>query len=200
MTYKECKLAALQKMFSAGAEFDETDDTIDDYLGAMPYAINEAIHRIVAVRPLRKSTEISVNASEREQGLNMEEVAYDYKNAGNLEVYLLNEDNVPEKIKYVRIVAGKYLIIPPVREDSTVILYYDAVPTRIKPDTKDDARLPLDEDACTLIPLYVAAELYKDDDITVATYYMNEFENGLALLVKQDSGILTDQFTSESGW
>ena len=36
--------------------------------------------------------------------------------------------------------------------------------------------LKLPEDACVLIPLYIASELYKDDDISQATAYRNEFE------------------------
>ena len=35
------------------------------------------------------------------------------------------------------------------------------------------------EDACVLIPLYIASQLYKDDDISQATAYRNEFEVGL---------------------
>lgn len=37
----------------------------------------------------------------------------------------------------------------------------------------------LPESACVLIPLYIASQLYKDDDIAQATAYRNEFEVGL---------------------
>lgn len=52
------------------------------------------------------------------------------------------------------------------------------VPT-IDNDTEDDYEVELDESACVLIPLYIASELYKDDDIALATQYRNEFEAGL---------------------
>lgn len=45
--------------------------------------------------------------------------------------------------------------------------------------TKDDYEIELPEDACVLIPLYIASQLYKDDDISQATAYRNEFEVGL---------------------
>ena len=52
------------------------------------------------------------------------------------------------------------------------------VPT-IDNDTEDNYEVELDESACVLIPLYIASELYKDDDIALATQYRNEFEAGL---------------------
>lgn len=39
--------------------------------------------------------------------------------------------------------------------------------------------LTIPEDACVLIPLYIASQLYKDDDVSQATAYRNEFEAGL---------------------
>ena len=49
----------------------------------------------------------------------------------------------------------------------------------IDKNTLDDYKLKIPEDACVLIPLYIASQLYKDDDISQATAYRNEFEVGL---------------------
>lgn len=46
-------------------------------------------------------------------------------------------------------------------------------------DTADDYQFSIPDDACVLIPLYIASQLYKDDDISQATAYRNEFEIGL---------------------
>lgn len=46
-------------------------------------------------------------------------------------------------------------------------------------DTAPETEIDLPEDACALIPLYIASELYKDDDVALATTYRNEFEVGL---------------------
>lgn len=54
---------------------------------------------------------------------------------------------------------------------------------KIDNDTDDNFVLTLPEDACVLIPLYIASQLYKDDDISQATAYRNEFEIGLQDLV-----------------
>lgn len=50
---------------------------------------------------------------------------------------------------------------------------------RIDNKTSNDYEFKLAEDACVLIPLYIASQLYKDDDISQATAYRNEFEVGL---------------------
>lgn len=42
MTWKEVKLATLQKMFSAeGLTINEADDSVSEYINAMPQAANE---------------------------------------------------------------------------------------------------------------------------------------------------------------
>lgn len=46
-------------------------------------------------------------------------------------------------------------------------------------DTPVNEVIELPDDACVLIPLYIASQLYKDDDISQATAYRNEFEVGL---------------------
>lgn len=50
---------------------------------------------------------------------------------------------------------------------------------KIEDDTDIDDEIDLPESACVLIPLYIASQLYKDDDISQATAYRNEFEIGL---------------------
>lgn len=46
-------------------------------------------------------------------------------------------------------------------------------------ETPSEEVIGLPDDACVLIPLYIASQLYKDDDISQATAYRNEFEVGL---------------------
>ena len=51
-----------------------------------------------------------------------------------------------------------------------------------------------------LLPLYMASQLYKDDDITLATMYRNEFEVAFSLLQRADTGEVGGQFTCATGW
>lgn len=50
---------------------------------------------------------------------------------------------------------------------------------KIENTTEDTYEIELPDDVCVLIPLYIASQLYKDDDISQATVYRNEFEVGL---------------------
>lgn len=79
-------------------------------------------------------------------------------------------------------------------------LYYRAYPVEITPETEDDYELPIDPEVYTLLPLYMASQLYKDDDNGIATSYRNEFEVGFDRLVNSANLSAYEQFTSESGW
>lgn len=67
--------------------------------------------------------------------------------------------------------------------DNTIKKYNKKTVDKIDDTTKDDYIINYPEDACVLIPLYIASQLYKDDDISQATAYRNEFEIGLQDLI-----------------
>lgn len=79
-------------------------------------------------------------------------------------------------------------------------VYYKAYPHQITEDTPDDYVLSVDPEVATLIPLYVASQIYKDDDNTIATAYRNEFEVAFERLKDSVSTPSAEKFTSESGW
>ena len=69
-----------------------------------------------------------------------------------------------------------------------IYVYDEGKYTKVKLDhvtyeTEADIEIGLPDDACVLIPLYIASQLYKDDDISQATAYRNEFEAGLQDLI-----------------
>ena len=79
-------------------------------------------------------------------------------------------------------------------------VYYRAYPMEITANTDGDTVLPLDPEVYALLPLYMASQLYKDDDNGIATAYRNEFEVGFERLVNSANLSAYEQFTSESGW
>lgn len=79
-------------------------------------------------------------------------------------------------------------------------IYYRAYPQKITDSTPDDYVLELDPDVEALVPLYMASQLYKEDDNSLATSYRNEFEIGLQSLKDAIKAPMSEQFTSESGW
>lgn len=79
-------------------------------------------------------------------------------------------------------------------------VYYRAYPEPLTKDTEDDYELPIDPEVYALLPLYMASQLYKDDDQGIATSYRNELEVGFERLVNSANLSAYEVFTSESGW
>lgn len=79
-------------------------------------------------------------------------------------------------------------------------VYYRAYPEQFTKDTEDDYELPIDPEVYALLPLYMASQLYKDDDNGIATSYRNEFEVGFERLVNSANLSAYEVFTSDSGW
>lgn len=79
-------------------------------------------------------------------------------------------------------------------------VYYKAYPQEITLETPDEEELTLDPEVEALLPLYMASQLYKDDDAGISTVYRNEFEVAFERLKDSVSAPSSERFTSESGW
>lgn len=95
--------------------------------------------------------------------------------------------------------AGKTLVFD-AKTEGNYRIYYNALPVEITAGTEDDYDLPLDREVAALLPMYMASELYKDDDVAIATSYRNEFEVGFDRLKNPQPSGQTERVTSESGW
>lgn len=97
-------------------------------------------------------------------------------------------------------VEGGDILLLPRSMPGNYIVYYKAFPTAITISTADDYVMPVTPEVATLLPLYMASQLYKDDDNGVATAYRNEFEVAFNRLKNPNEGANAERFTSESGW
>lgn len=79
-------------------------------------------------------------------------------------------------------------------------IYYKAYPQQITVETVDTEELAIDDEVAPLLPLYMASQLYKDDDNGIATSYRNEFEVAFERLYKNNVSPSAEAFISESGW
>lgn len=93
----------------------------------------------------------------------------------------------------------KVLVLPRDKKGNYKV-HYKAYPPIITLDTSDDEELPLDPEVAALLPLYMASQLYKDDDIGTATSYRNEFEVAFDRLVKNVQAPSSEHFRSLTGW
>lgn len=82
----------------------------------------------------------------------------------------------------------------------TYTVYYKKYPQSITSETEDDYEFILDPEVAALIPLYMASQLYKDDDNAIATVYRNEFEVAFERLTQFAEVPRKEEFVSESGW
>ena len=198
MTWYDVKLAALQKMFASdGTDISNPDEATKEYLNAMPHAANEAIEMLcTAGRYLRKSYTTSKDKGEA-LTVNLEYEVPDYWRMGNMEVYKLMDDT-PEPVDGVALYGGKYLVFP-AEYEGDFEFFYDAKPTTITLSTPDSKKIDLPDDAVVLLPLYIASQLYKDDDNAIATMYRNEFETAFERLTNPRT-VTREKFSSYTGW
>lgn len=79
-------------------------------------------------------------------------------------------------------------------------IYYKAYPQHLTLTTPDDTELALDPEVADLLPLYMASQIYKDDDPSIATQYRNEFEVAFERLQKNVNAPSQEHFRSVTGW
>lgn len=191
MTWKDIKLATLQKMYSADG--NEIPEDAADYVAAMPYAANEALAMLAtAGRYLIKATTITHDGTNKTYDLKT--LTGDY-----YDIYRIVYENNVRYGEYFNYVLENGTLIFRGVPAGTYRVYYKAYPAEITADTADTYVLPLPMEVAVLIPLYMASQLYKDDDLAVSTTLRNEFEVGFERLSKYVSDG-PSEFTSESGW
>jgi hypothetical protein len=90
-----------------------------------------------------------------------------------------------------------HILILPSNKPGSYTIWYHAYPEQITEETDDDYVLPIDPDVAVLLPLYMASQLYMDDDLAIATTLRNHFEVGLDSLVNTSHYSGKEKFTSE---
>lgn len=199
MTWGEVKLAALQRIFSNDGAALNRDDSNEEYLNAMPAVANEALTILTGagIPLLRKLiVEITPEVTEPEKDgetlrvpvtsggvarIDMRETAELYRAMASGEIYreTAREGYGPADSWSVE---GTDTLVLPVGEAAVYTVYYQAYVPVISASTPDDTDLGVPREVAELVPLYIGAELYREDDIQMSTQMLNEFENGLSRL------------------
>jgi len=192
MTWGEAVLATLQKVFAVSGSKVEINDTTAPYIAAMPHVANEALSLLATCgKYIVKSIDIST--AEDNMRVQLKEKASDFYSLRDNEVFLNNT-----ACDYFTLIGGNEMVLFYAGDWR---IYYNAYPAKITADTTDDYELELDSEAAVLLPLYMASQLYKDEDAEVATMYRNEFESGREALLYRDvpktSGM---KFVSTKNW
>lgn len=175
MNWGEIQIESLKKMFLNNDELTVSDlDTYKSdkkyrtYLYAMPQACNEAINYILENgKPLIKLHTLKFKSNTNKYNLN--QVVPKFKR-----IYEIVYDGTNKPDYYIE--GNNILVINNWNPDNgSFTIYYEAYHDLITTSTSSSTTIDLDRQLVSLIPLYIAGELYKDDDIQLATVYMNEF-------------------------
>lgn len=131
--------------------------------------------------------------------IRMDDVLDDFYQLAPAELYSLgNGDDYIVADNYFQ-EADKTLVIQ--RDKPGIyLIHYRAYPQHLTLATPDDTELSLDPDVAVLIPLYMASQLYKDDDNAIATVYRNEFEVGREALSNGALVPKKEKFVTASRW
>lgn len=199
MLWKEIQLTALQKMFSAeGESIQYTDGTQREYLAAMPAAANEAVQLLLAAGFAPRRSAVIEKQAGQAAAVDLAAAAPGLYRAEPLELYAAGPGGLPRPVRGAALAGG--LLLLPVALDGPVTLVYQAQPEPFTAATPAETGLSLPGGAERLLPLYIASQLYKEDDAGLATQYRNEFEAALAQLPPPVDGAQEGTFTSEKGW
>ena len=184
MTWGEIQIESLKKMFlnKEVLIIDKLDEYKQDkkyktYLDAMPQACNEAINYIINLEPIIKVEELERTAENDKYDLKA--LFSDYKKFYNINTEYSTMWKMLTK-NIIKIDGWK---------QGNIDIYYEAYPKRVTGTMTETTKIDLEETFARLIPLYIAGELYKDDDLTLSTMYMNEFMTSLNSMTDNDNFI-----------
>lgn len=170
MTWGEIQIESLKKMFlnNENLSVNKLSDYMNEkkyktYLYAMPQACNEAINFIVS----------KLGSNESTFELEKEDTIY-YDLSKKIEDFRMIK-GIYSKMPVSWKILNKNTIIIDNWQDGRILVSYEVKPTIINSDTDTDFVIEIASEYANLIPLYIAGELYKDDDLTLSTMYMNEF-------------------------
>ncbi|MEG2404914.1 MAG: hypothetical protein RSC01_08330 [Oscillospiraceae bacterium] len=196
MTWEQVQQITMQKLFATSAGEMLQDDATKDYINAMPAAANEAI-MLLALRGQwqERASRLSLTKEEIDMGVNLNIKFTDFIEISG-GVYQCGKNGAIQ-LKGWKCISG-ILYLKDVSEGQYLIRY-KAMPKMLAHNTPPETPIELSSAACVLLPLYMASQLYKDDDISLSGAYRNEFEEGanaLANISTQEE----NEFTSLSGW
>lgn len=140
------------------------------FKGPYPY-----LFRNVALYNVNFEEDSDVWEYSRNRRFDMREMVDDFFRLFNQDMVLESNNNSYEKYRSYEWEGDSTLILDGTRQGVYTIHYY-AYPQTITEDTEDDYILSLDPEVANLLPLYMAAELYEDDDLDQAFYFREQYE------------------------
>lgn len=203
-TWGDIVIATCRKMFLNKDAITVADlpDLIDDrnystYINMAPDVMNELMV-ILNNRVLINIDTITIKLDDA----NLEKYLIDDNSAFVFDIKEYMKDNEIENYLYTEVIQhtyikrdnllfeeqdGKLYIDKRFIDRNSLILTikYRIIPERFTTTTPWNTLIDLPYNICSIVPLYLASELYKDDDISMSTAYRNQFEAELDYISSQ---------------
>ena len=163
------------------------------FTGPYPY-----LFRNVAMYDIAFETDADVWEYAEKRRFDLREIAGDFYRLVTHDVVLESSTNPYEKFTDYEWEGDRTLILNGLKQGVYKVHYY-AYPQEITPDTSDSEVLSLDPEVANILPLYMASELYEDDDTSIAYYFRQQYDAAKAHLipsVKQGKA----EFVDVWGW
>lgn len=150
--------------------------------------------RNVALYNVNFRTEEEVYINTRKQKYNLETLIKDFFAIVSVEI-----ETDTEKGDYSTdfILEGDNTLVIDSNKQGNFIITYKAYPTKLTVDTSDTYKFTMPADMVSLLPLYIASELYKDDDASLSMQWRNQFEVSLSNLKSIEEPM---SFSNNSNW
>lgn len=150
--------------------------------------------RNIALYNIKFASDEEVLDNTRKQKYNLSDSIDDFYKIISIEFESLNN---PGKYNSDFIIEGDNTLIIDKNLNGNFIISYQAYPDKITDKTKDNYKFNMSGEMISLLPLYIASEIYKDDDISMATMYRNQFELGLDKVMTIREPL---EFKNNTGW
>ena len=203
-TWGDIVIATCRKMFLNKDAITVADlpDLIDDrnystYINMAPDVMNELMV-ILNNRVLINIDTITIKLNDT----NLEKYLIDDNSAWVFDIKEYMKDNEIENYLYTEVIQHTYIKRDNLlfeeqdgklyidkrfidRNNLTLTIKYRIIPERFTTTTPWNTLIDLPYNICSIVPLYLASELYKDDDISMSTAYRNQFEAELDYISSQ---------------
>lgn len=196
-------LSTMRKMFlnKNAITYDDLSDMVEDrnyatYINQIPDVMNELMQIlnnrvIVNINTIRidlMSTDYSDYITETDTNFEFNIKNYLDENIENnkyLWVEVIQDSQHPTDNFLFEEYDGILYIDKRFMTNTKITIKYRKSPQYFTNNTEFDTIIELPQNICVIIPLYLASELYKDDDIAIATQYRNQFETELNVIGSQ---------------
>lgn len=199
-TWDEIRVTVLQKLFLIDGNTVVEDGSTKAYLAAMPSAYNEATRLLSTTnRYITKYFEVPADGLQEVIEIDLNSIVNDLFQLKPNGIYFADAEGKVYEYDQEDYFGNDILLLNG-RNYGVYRVYYRAYPLKATAETEGTADMQLDPDVASLVPLYMASQLYKDDDNGIATSYRNEFEVGRELLTRERTSSGSGQFRSTTGW